>query len=218
MNNSIGKVALVTGANSGLGFEAAAQLADAGFGTIILAARNEAKAEHARARLTERTARDIFETLAMDLGEPESVDAAVAELATRGTKIDVLLLNAGITKPPPVERNRAGIELTFAVANIGHHRFTMRLLEEGLLGSHARIVLAGSEAARGDVPGMNVPEFQAYADEHHGGDLEAAFESMARATAPYEFKQMATYAISKSFAAWWSAVLASKLPEAMTLK
>ncbi|MCH7975517.1 MAG: SDR family NAD(P)-dependent oxidoreductase [Bacteroidetes bacterium] len=87
MNPSNGNVALVTGANSGLGFEAAAQLADAGFSTIILAARNEAKAEQARALLTERTARDVFETLAMDLGELESVDAAVAELATRGAKI-----------------------------------------------------------------------------------------------------------------------------------
>ena len=217
MNTSNENVALVTGANSGIGFEAAAQLADAGFGTIILAARNKEKGEQAKALLAERTGKDVFETLAMDLGEPKSVDAAAAELSTRGAKIDVLLLNAGITKPPPVERNSNGIELTFAVANIGHHRFTMLLLEAGLLASHARIVMAGSEAARGDVPGMNLPEFQAYADEHHGGDLEVAFESMARAAPPFKFKQMDTYAISKSFAAWWSAVLASKLPEGMTV-
>ncbi len=217
MNTFNSKVVLVTGGNSGLGFEAAAQLADAGFGTIILAARNEAKGEQARKILTERTGKDVFETVAMDLGELESVDAAAAELARRGAKIDFLLLNAGISKPPPPEHNSAGIELTFAVANIGHHRFTMRLLEAGLLAGHARIVMAGSEAARGDVPGMKIPEFQAYADEHHGGDLEAAFESMARATPPFVFKQMDTYAISKSFSAWWSAVLASKLPEGMTV-
>ena len=78
MNTFNGKVALVTGGNSGLGFEAAAQLADAGFGTIILAARNKAKGEQASKLLTERTGKDVFETLAMDLypikgsGEPTS--------------------------------------------------------------------------------------------------------------------------------------------------
>ena len=66
MNDSSHKAVLVTGSNSGIGFEAVAQLAEAGWGKVILACRTEAKAEAARAWLVERTGKDSFELLAMD--------------------------------------------------------------------------------------------------------------------------------------------------------
>ena len=56
-----GKTALVTGANSGLGFEAAAQLADDGWSKVILACRTVEKAEAARAQLVARTGKDAFD-------------------------------------------------------------------------------------------------------------------------------------------------------------
>ena len=57
-NNAL--TALVTGATSGLGFEAAVHLAEAGYGTVIISGRNAERAEAARAHLVERTGRDIF--------------------------------------------------------------------------------------------------------------------------------------------------------------
>ena len=66
MGDSTARTALVTGANSGLGLEAAAQLADAGYDTVIITARTEAKAQAAREELLARTGKDVFETLRID--------------------------------------------------------------------------------------------------------------------------------------------------------
>ena len=57
------RTALVTGANSGLGFEAAAQLAEMGYGSVTLATRTQDKADGAAAALRERTGVDVFDTL-----------------------------------------------------------------------------------------------------------------------------------------------------------
>ena len=81
-DNTTHKSALVTGATSGLGFEAAAQLADAGYARVTITGRSESRAEEARAALSARTGRDVFETLAVDLNTPASVSAAAAELAS----------------------------------------------------------------------------------------------------------------------------------------
>ena len=68
MSNYSDKTVLLTGANSGLGFEAARQLAEAGWGKVILACRSESKAEAARARLIELTDKDPYSLLAVDTG------------------------------------------------------------------------------------------------------------------------------------------------------
>ena len=87
--------ALVTGANAGLGFEASAQLAEAGYGRVILACRTLEKAEAAKRALAARVGSDPFETLAVDVSSIESAKAASDELVRRGHSIDALLLNAG---------------------------------------------------------------------------------------------------------------------------
>lgn len=89
------KTALVTGANSGVGFEAAAQLAEDGWAKVILACRSIEKAEAARAQLVERVGRDPFGVLAVDTSEVASAQAACDELRDRGERVDFLLLNAG---------------------------------------------------------------------------------------------------------------------------
>ena len=101
MNDYSDKTALVTGANSGLGFEAAAQLAEAGWGKIILACRTEDKAEAAGARLIERTGKDPFSGLAVDTAEVASANAACDQLRERSERIDFLLLNAGASAAQP---------------------------------------------------------------------------------------------------------------------
>jgi len=85
------KTALVTGANSGLGFEAAAQLAEAGYGRVILACRSLEKAAGARKSLRDRVGKDVFETVAVDVAELASSRAAAEELVSRGQSVDVLL-------------------------------------------------------------------------------------------------------------------------------
>jgi NADP-dependent 3-hydroxy acid dehydrogenase YdfG len=71
----------VTGATSGLGEEAAAQLAEAGYAKVIVTGRTAAKAETAGRALADRTGRDTFAPLALDLDDRDSIDASVAELA-----------------------------------------------------------------------------------------------------------------------------------------
>ena len=216
MNNQ-GKTALVTGANSGIGFETAAQLATNGFGKVILVTRTLAKGEAARDQLVERSGKNVFDLLTADLAEPKSAAAAADELVKRQDTIDLLILNAGMSTGAPPVFNSDGVELTFASTLIGHHVLTMRLLEKQLLSEHVRIVIAGSEGARGNMMNMKVPDFAAFSNEYFDGDLEAALETIARVQAPYEFQPMNTYVTAKVYVAWWAAALARKLPQGMTV-
>ena len=217
MNNHTNDTALITGANSGLGFESAALLAEADWGQVILACRTDEKGAAAVAGLEERTGRKIFEALTMDVSELASVDAAVKVPTARSSSVDFLLLNAGVMIGPPPVHNSQGVELGFAVANVGHHRLTMRMLDHDLLGARARIVIAGSEAARGDVPMFKIPDINAIAIEKFQGDLAAAMEAMARANPILPFQPNGSYAVSKSFSVWWASALAGKLPAGMTV-
>lgn len=211
------RTALVTGASSGLGFEAAAQLADQGYRRVIITGRTENKAETARSQLVDRTGKSVFETLVVDNGHLDTIEAAATLLAERGGKIDLLLLNAGIAPAKELVKTPDGIEATMAASLTGHHVLTMRLLELGLLASRARIVIAGSEAARGDVPTFSPVDIEEFADESFGGNLEAAIESQLRMEAPAEYKPGDVYATAKVFVAWWVAELARRLPAGMTV-
>ena len=107
------KTVLITGANSGIGFEAAAQLAEAGWGKVILACRTEEKAEAARRLLVNRIGNDPFSVLAVDTSEVASANAATDRLLEANVRVDFLLLNAGATGAKPVF-NSGGIEITWA--------------------------------------------------------------------------------------------------------
>ena len=215
MNN--GKIALVTGANSGIGFEASAQLTEAGFRGVILACRTLERAETAKSRLIERSSRDVFDVLAVDVAELKSVAAACDNLVERNKKIDFLLLNAGMSPGPQPAYNTNGVELTFASSLIGHHLMTMRLLADKILAERARIMIAGSEAARGGLPGLKMPDFAALAADHFDGDLEAAMEAVARVQPPYKFHWASSYGTAKLFVAWWAAALSRRLPPGQTV-
>ncbi|MFT4623684.1 MAG: NAD(P)-dependent dehydrogenase (short-subunit alcohol dehydrogenase family) [Myxococcota bacterium] len=217
MTNNASKTALVTGSNSGLGFEAAARFAELGYRRVILATRTLAKAEAARKQLVDRTGKDPFEALVVDVSNNATVKAAVETLAKRGGLIDAVLLNAGLMAGSEIGRNDDGVELTVAASVIGHHVLTMGLLEEGLLNDDARIVLAGSEAARGDVPMMGLTDVATFAQEHTAGDRSQAIEAIARAEAPYGYKNMAHYAMAKLILAWWVAALSRRLPSGVSV-
>lgn len=217
MTSNTNKTALVTGANSGLGFEASAQLAEQGYQRVIITARTEEKAAAARDELLARTGKDVFETLTLDNDDLATVASGAAELAEHGGTINVLLLNAGISPPKALIKTAQGIEGTVASTLLGHHLLTIRLLEGDLLGGHARIVIAGSEAARGDVPTFHPLDVDAFANEHFEGDLEAAIEAQILMEAPAVYKPSNVYATAKVFVAWWAAELARRLPEGTTV-
>ena len=216
MNEISDRTALVTGANSGIGFEAAAQLAEAGWGKVILACRSVAKGEEARTKLKARTKKDPFDVLAVDTSEVASTNAASDQLRERGDKIDFLLLNAGATAAQP-RFNSDGVEITWVSTLVGHHVMTMRLLADGVLGSGARIVITRSEGSRGNMPGMQIHDIEKVAKDAFDGDRAAAIDALAHIKGPYEFFFMNEYVTAKMVVAWWAAALARRLPAGMTV-
>ena len=217
MTDNTERTALVTGATSGLGYEAARQFAAKGYGRVIVTGRTTEKAEAARQRLVHETGDTVFEPLGVDLSISSSVDAAAAELRARGHVIDALVLNAGIVGTNERKWTSDGFELTFASSLVGHHVLTMRLLSDGLLGPRARIVIAGSEAARGDVPTFSPTDLPTLAASDFDGDLSAAAAALLRGEQPSRFKASTTYANTKLFVAWWASALSEKLPDGMAV-
>lgn len=161
---------LITGANAGLGREAARQLAKQdSIETIYLACRNETKAKAARAALESETGRKIFEIVLMDVADPASVRAAVDTLTT---PIDAVILNAGGTGgQAPNALTGDGVTTIFATNVLGHVVLVNALLERQLITS--TVLYASSEAARGipkmgmarpDLTSGSVEEFASIAD------------------------------------------------------
>jgi NAD(P)-dependent dehydrogenase (short-subunit alcohol dehydrogenase family) len=146
------KTILITGANSGVGKEAARQLAllDS-TEKIYLGARNEAKAIAAKRSLEEATGRAIFEIVMIDVTDLNSVRAAVESL---DEPIEALVMNAGgMGGPTPGELTADGVTQLFAVNVLGHAVLLDEILEARKLTKVA--IFAGSEAARG-VPKMGM--------------------------------------------------------------
>ncbi|MEO1060953.1 MAG: SDR family NAD(P)-dependent oxidoreductase [Actinomycetota bacterium] len=217
MRNHQQRTAVVTGATSGLGYEAARQLVDRGWGQVVVTGRTTARAKEAAARVADETGRGVVAPLELDLNRSDSVAAAADELVRRGTPIDFLLLNAGMVSGNTRRMTDEGVEITFASSLIGHHQLTMRLVEAGLLADDARIVIAGSEAARGDLPTFNVTDLEQFAAKHHGGDRVRAAEALIRSDDTVKYKASHAYSDTKMFVAWWSQELARKLPSGMAV-
>ena len=161
---------LITGANAGLGREAARQLAlQKGIETIYLGCRNLEKAEAAKAALEAETGRKIFKILLIDVADANSVKSAVAAMTT---PVDAVILNAGGTGGrTPNELTASGVTNIFAANVLGHVVLVDELLDRQLVTS--TILYAGSEAARGiprmgvarpKVDGATVEEFASIAD------------------------------------------------------
>jgi NAD(P)-dependent dehydrogenase (short-subunit alcohol dehydrogenase family) len=139
---------LITGANSGLGFEAARQFAQrSGITKIILACRDKTRAEEAMVRLEELTGKKIFEILIVDVGNVESCRQAAESL---GTKVDGIVLNAGGGGgKEPTKLTKDGTMFIFAINVLGHVHFTDLLMEKGKLTTGGSVMYVASFAARG---------------------------------------------------------------------
>lgn len=136
-----GRVAVVTGANTGLGFETARALAEHG-ATVVLAVRDAEKGRKAAARISGEVS-----VQALDLTSLESVRDAAAELHTRHTSIDLLINNAGVMMPPK-QTTRDGFELQFGTNHLGHFALTGLLLDLLLPVPASRVVTVSSMGHR----------------------------------------------------------------------
>jgi NAD(P)-dependent dehydrogenase (short-subunit alcohol dehydrogenase family) len=135
-----GRLAVVTGANSGIGYESALALANAG-ARVIVAARSEAKG-----RLAAQAIGTEAEWRPLDLASLASVEAFVDGLLRDGARIDMLILNAGVMAPPKRQTTADGFELQLGTNLLGHFALAARLWP--LLLDGARIVPLSSIAAR----------------------------------------------------------------------
>ena len=138
-----GRVAVVTGANAGLGFETAKVLAQRG-AKVVLAVRDVEKGKQAAARFGAGADVTVQE---LDLASLESVRAAAADLHATLPKIDLLINNAGVMYPPR-QTTRDGFELQFGTNHLGHFAFTGLLLDLLLPVEGSRVVTVASIAHR----------------------------------------------------------------------
>jgi NAD(P)-dependent dehydrogenase (short-subunit alcohol dehydrogenase family) len=143
------KLYLVTGANAGIGYEIARGLAKSeAQPAVILACRDGAKGEAARAKLAAETRNPHLEVLVMDLASQASIRKAAEEFSKRHAVLDVLVNNAG-TSSPTRQESVDGIELTWATNVMGYFLLTNFLLEALQRAAAGRIVNVASEMAYG---------------------------------------------------------------------
>ncbi|MFD5578392.1 SDR family NAD(P)-dependent oxidoreductase [Streptomyces pseudogriseolus] len=136
-----GRVAIVTGANTGLGFETARMLAERG-ARVVLAVRDVEKGKQAAARI-----HGDVGVQALDLASLDSIRAAAADLRALHPRIDLLINNAGVMYPP--KRTTAdGFALQFGTNHLGHFALTGLLLDRLLDVPGSRVVTVSSVGHR----------------------------------------------------------------------
>ncbi|MFD8382279.1 SDR family NAD(P)-dependent oxidoreductase [Streptomyces sp. NPDC059679] len=136
-----GRVAIVTGANTGLGFETARMLAARG-AAVVLAVRDVEKGKQAAARITG----DVT-VQALDLASLDSIRSAAADLRAAHPRIDLLINNAGVMYTPR-QTTADGFELQFGTNHLGHFALTGLLLDRLLPVPGSRVVTVSSTGHR----------------------------------------------------------------------
>jgi NAD(P)-dependent dehydrogenase (short-subunit alcohol dehydrogenase family) len=147
--NQSGRIAVVTGANGGLGLEVARELARAG-AHVVMAARDPRKTEAAVASILAGAPGSSLEVQPLDLASLASVRRAAASILATQPTIDVLVNNAGLMGVPE-QRTEDGFEMQLGVNHLGHFAMTALLLPALLRSSDARVVTVtswGREAGR----------------------------------------------------------------------
>jgi NAD(P)-dependent dehydrogenase (short-subunit alcohol dehydrogenase family) len=148
-----GRVAVVTGANTGLGFETARALAARG-APVVRAVRDVEKGKKAAARISG----DVG-VQALDLTSLNSVRDASAELHAKHASIDLLINNAGVMMPPK-QTTRDGFELQFGTNHLGHFALTGLLLDLLLPVPGSRVVTVSSIAHRAGGAAIHFDDLQ----------------------------------------------------------
>ena len=140
-----GRVAIVTGANTGIGFETALVLARRG-AQVVLACRSAERAQDAAARIAASSeAAPAVEVLELDLGSLDSIGDAARELRERHPRIDLLVNNAGVMDVP-YGKTEDGFELHLGINHLGHFALTGLLMPQLMMVPGSRIVSVSSVA------------------------------------------------------------------------
>lgn len=141
-----GRIAIVTGANSGIGYETAKALAGKG-ATVVLACRNLEKADIAAGEIRLGNKDANLDIIHLDLADLGSVRQFAETFISRHEKLDLLINNAGVMIPP-YTRTIDGFELQFGANHLGHFALTGLLLERLMKTPNARIINVSSSAHR----------------------------------------------------------------------
>jgi NAD(P)-dependent dehydrogenase (short-subunit alcohol dehydrogenase family) len=142
-----GRVAIVTGSNTGLGYETALVLAGRG-ARVVLAVRDTEKGKAAAARIVGAVPRADVTVQPLDMGSLQSVRTSAEELKAAYPRIDLLINNAGVMYPSPRQTTKDGFELQFGTNHLGHFALTGLLLENLLPVESSRVVVVASGAHR----------------------------------------------------------------------
>jgi NAD(P)-dependent dehydrogenase (short-subunit alcohol dehydrogenase family) len=142
-----GKTALVTGANSGIGFQAALELARHG-AHVLLSARDTTKGEAAVQRIRIAAPGASVEVVLLDMASLASIRSFAENFAARGVALDLLINNAGVMALPERKLTADGFEMQMGTNHFGHFALTGLLIPQ-LLAAHApRVVTVSSLAHR----------------------------------------------------------------------
>ena len=147
IDDQTGRVAIVTGANSGIGYETARALAHKG-AVVILACRNLDKAQDAEQRIRAESPSGQVEVVQLDLSELESVRSFSDTFAAKHERLDLLVANAGVMMPPSRAQTADGFELQLGTNHLGHFALVGRLLPNLLATKGSRVVVVSSLAHR----------------------------------------------------------------------
>jgi NAD(P)-dependent dehydrogenase (short-subunit alcohol dehydrogenase family) len=141
-----GRVAVVTGANTGLGFETAKVLAARG-ASVVVAVRDVEKGKQAAARIADDVPGADIAVQHLDLANLRSIRTAAEELRTSHPKIDLLINNAGVMYTPKT-KTMDGFELQFGTNHLGHFALTGLLLQAMAPVPGSRVVTVSSVGHR----------------------------------------------------------------------
>jgi NAD(P)-dependent dehydrogenase (short-subunit alcohol dehydrogenase family) len=139
-----GRVAIVTGANTGIGLETARMLALKG-ANVVLACRSREKAEAALARIVAESPKGSASVELLDLSDLDAITAFASAFTASHDRLDLLIDNAGVMVPP-LSRTKQGFELQFGTNHLGHFALTLRLLPLLERTPDSRIVVVSSTA------------------------------------------------------------------------
>ena len=141
------KVVIITGANRGIGKEAAKEIAKLG-AKVYMACRSLDSATEAKDEIIKETKNEKVFVLELDLASVDSINNFVKAFKEKEKGLDILINNAGISSKTK-KLNAAGVELTFAINVLGHHYLTKLLIHYLEKSGPSRIINVASEYAGG---------------------------------------------------------------------
>lgn len=174
------RVAVVTGANAGIGLRIATVLAERG-ATVVLACRDTKRAERAAEIIRAGHPAASVAVVRLDLASLVSVREAADEIRARYSGLALLINNAGVMEPP-FTQTVDGFELTFATNHLGHFALTGLLLDQLRATSGSRVVTMSSMAHLDGVPDFDGPD----GDQDY--DAEAAYAQSKLANVMFSYE------------------------------